>query len=245
MKKITKILIAGCSTLAGVTAVTKLIQSKTQKKKKEEPSVILGEFPNNKFPNIVIIGKAGTGKSRCYLKPNVAMECCRPTCHGTPTSEACRKEEKEKKKEKEDSSVKGIYEEAIRKHCEMEKIVAKNTKALQSLTEDEQTLVKGLMSFLRTTGLADELDDSVTLASIIEYMKDTGYLDKVMALCDKKGVAFDDTENIIRIVFKAGRFNKHMDAEQKLSIILDELSEDYFDREDDKDVDDFSGEDCD
>lgn len=234
MKKITKILIAGCSALAGVTAVTKLIQPKAQKKKKEKPSVILGEFPNDKFPNIVIIGKAGTGKSRCYLKPNVAMECYRHTCHATPTSRD------EEKKEKENA-----YEEAVRKRSEVEKIVVKNTKALQSLTEDEQTLVKGLMSFLRTTGLADELDDSVTLASIIEYMKDTGYLDKVMALCDKKGVAFDDTENIIRIVFKAGRFNKHMDAEQKLSIILDELSEDYFDREDDKDVDDFSGEDCD
>lgn len=230
MKKITKILIASTGILAGVTAVTKLIQPKAQKKQKE------------KSPNIVIIGKVGTGKSRYYLKPNVTMECCRPTCHGTPTSEVCRKEEKEKKKE--DSSVKGIYEETIRKHSEMEKIVAKNTKALQSLTEDEQTLVKGLISFLRTTGLVDELDDSVTLASIIEYMKDNGILDEIIRLCAKKGVAFDDTENIIRIVFKAGRFNKCMDAEQKLSVILDELSESYFQYDEDKNLDDFSGEDC-
>lgn len=222
MKKITKILIASTGILVGVTAVTKLIQPKAQKKQKE------------KSPNIVIIGKAGTGKSRYYLKPNVTMECCRPTCHSMPTSRD------EEKKEKENA-----YEEAVRKRSEVEKIVAKNTKALQSLTEDEQILVKGLISFLRTTGLVDELDDSVTLASIIEYMKDTGYLDKVMVLCDKKGVAFDDTENIIRIVFKAGRFNKCMDAEQKLSVILDELSESYFQYDEDKNLDDFSGEDCD
>ena len=218
MKKITKILIASTGILTGVTAVTKLIQPKAQKKQKE------------KSPNIVIIGKVGKGKA----EPNVAMECYHHTCHGAPTSEACRKEEEE-----------NAYEEAVRKRSEVEKIIAKNTKALQSLTEDEQTLVKGLISFLRTTGLVDELDDSVTLASIIEYMKDTGYLDKVMVLCDKKGVAFDDTENIIRIVFKAGRFNKCMDAEQKLSVILDELSESYFQYDKDKDLDDFSGEDCD
>lgn len=231
MKKITKILIASTGILAGVTAVTKLIQPKAQKKQKE------------KSPNIVIIGKVGKGKA----EPNVAMECYRHTCHGTPTSEACRKEEKEKSDEKKAQLHRDIVMQSLSEYRSLKAQLARLGNIFQekNITEDEQTIIKGLINFICDSGLDKELDESVTPESLIRYMKDNGILDEIIRLCAKKGVAFDDTENIIRIVFKAGRFNKHMDAEQKLSIILDELSEDYFDREDDKDLDDFSGEDCD
>ena len=237
MKKITKILIASTGILAGVTAVTKLIQPKAQKKQKE------------KSPNIVIIGKVGTGKSRYYLKPNVTMECYRHTCHGTPTSEACRKEEEEKSDEKKAQLHRDIVMQSLSEYRSLKAQLARLGNIFQekNITEDEQTIIKGLINFICDSGLDKELDESVTPESLIRYryMKDNGILDEIIRLCAKKGVAFDDTENIIRIVFKAGRFNKHMDAEQKLSVILDELSESYFQYDEDKNLDDFSGEDCD
>lgn len=236
MKKITKILIASTGILAGVTAVTKLIQPKAQKKQKE------------KSPNIVIIGKVGTGKSRYYLKPNVTMECYRHTCHATPTSEACRKGEEEKTDGKKVQLHRDIMVmQSLSEYRCLKAQLARLGNIFQekNITEDEQTIVKGLINFICDSGLDKELDESVTPESLIRYMKDNGILDEIIRLCAKKGIAFDDTENIIRIVFKAGRFNKCMDAEQKLSVILDELSESYFQYDEDKNLDDFSGEDCD
>lgn len=232
MKKITKILIASTGILAGVTAVTKLIQPKAQKKKKE------------KSPNIVIIGKVGKGKA----EPNVVMECYRHTCHATPTSEACRKEEEEKTDGKKVQLHRDIMVmQSLSEYRCLKAQLARLGNIFQekNITEDEQTIVKGLINFICDSGLDKELDESVTPESLIRYMKDNGILDEIIRLCAKKGIAFDDTENIIRIVFKAGRFNKCMDAEQKLSVILDELSESYFQYDEDKNLDDFSGEDCD
>lgn len=232
MKKITKILIASTGILAGVTAVTKLIQPKAQKKQKE------------KSPNIVIIGKVGKGKA----EPNVAMECYRHTCHGAPTSEACRKEEEEKTDGKKVQLHRDIMVmQSLSEYRCLKAQLARLGNIFQekNITEDEQAIVKGLINFICDSGLDKELDESVTPESLIRYMKDNGILDEIIRLCAKKGVAFDDTENIIRIVFKAGRFNKCMDAEQKLSVILDELSESYFQYDEDKNLDDFSGEDCD
>lgn len=136
-------------------------------------------------------------------------ECHRCTCHGVPVPDA--------------------------KASEKKKIIEANTAAMDSLDPDDRAFMKSLIDFLRETELVDELDESVTTASLIGYMKENGIFDKIHHICKKKNLACDDIEGIIHAIFKAGKFGKHMDAEQKLSVILDDISEDYFD----SDLDEF------
>lgn len=136
-------------------------------------------------------------------------ECHRCTCHGVPVPDA--------------------------KAPEKKKIIEANTAAMDSLDPDDRAFMKGLIDFLRETELVDELDESVTTASLIGYMKENGIFDEIHHICKKKNLACNDIEDIIHAVFKAGKFGKHMDAEQKLSVILDDISEDYFD----SDLDEF------
>ena len=110
---------------------------------------------------------------------------------------------------------------------------------MDSLDPDDRAFMKSLIDFLRETELVDELDESVTTASLIGYMKENGIFDEIHHICKKKNLACNDIEDIIHAVFKAGKFGKHMDAEQKLSVILDDISEDYFD----SDLDEFDGSD--
>ena len=140
-------------------------------------------------------------------------ECHRCTCHGVPVPDA--------------------------KAPEKKKIIEANTAAMDSLDPDDRAFMKSLIDFLRETELVDELDESVTTASLIGYMKENGIFDKIHHICKKKNLACNDIEDIIHAVFKAGKFGKHMDAEQKLSVILDDCSEDYFD----SDLDEFDGSD--
>lgn len=136
-------------------------------------------------------------------------ECHRCTCHGVPVPDA--------------------------KTSEKKKIIETNTAAMDSLDPDDRAFMEGLIDFLRETELVDELDESVTTASLIGYMKENGIFDEIHHICKKKNLACNDIEDIIHAVFKAGKFGKHMDAEQKLSVILDDISEDYFD----SDLDEF------
>lgn len=136
-------------------------------------------------------------------------ECHRCTCHGVPVPDA--------------------------KTSEKKKIIEANTAAMDSLDPDDRAFMEGLIDFLRETELVDELDESVTTASLISYMKENGIFDEIHHICKKKNLACNDIEDIIHAVFKAGKFGKHMDAEQKLSVILDDISEDYFD----SDLDEF------
>ena len=140
-------------------------------------------------------------------------ECHRCTCHGVPVPDA--------------------------KAPEKKKIIEANTAAMDSLDPDDRAFMESLIDFLRETELVDELDESVTTASLIGYMKENGIFDKIHHICKKKNLACNDIEDIIHAVFKAGKFGKHMDAEQKLSVILDDISEDYFD----SDLDEFDGSD--
>lgn len=140
-------------------------------------------------------------------------ECYRCTCHGVPVPDA--------------------------KAPEKKKIIEANTAAMDSLDPDDRAFMKSLIDFLRETELVDELDESVTTASLIGYMKENGIFDEIHHICKKKNLACNDIEDIIHAVFKAGKFGKHMDAEQKLSVILDDISEDYFD----SDLDEFDGSD--
>lgn len=133
----------------------------------------------------------------------------RCTCHGVPVPDA--------------------------KTSEKKKIIEANTAAMDSLDPDDRAFMEGLIDFLRETELVDELDESVTTASLIGYMKENGIFDEIHHICKKKNLACNDIEDIIHAVFKAGKFSKHMDAEQKLSVILDDISEDYFD----SDLDEF------
>ena len=136
-------------------------------------------------------------------------ECHRCTCHGVPVPDTKASEKKE--------------------------IIEANTAAMDSLDPDDRAFMKSLIDFLRETELVDELDESVTTASLIGYMKENGIFDKIHHICKKKNLACNDIEDIIHAVFKAVKFGKHMDAEQKLSVILDDISEDYFD----SDLDEF------
>lgn len=133
----------------------------------------------------------------------------RCTCHGVPVPDA--------------------------KTSEKKKIIEANTAAMDSLDPDDRAFMESLIDFLRETELVDELDESVTTASLIGYMKENGIFDEIHHICKKKNLACNDIEDIIHAVFKAGKFGKHMDAEQKLSVILDDISEDYFD----SDLDEF------
>ena len=212
MKKITKVLTIGGIVTAGITAAVKATKVvKTENAKKEDAA----------NPNIIIFGRPESGTN-----PH-SEECHRCTCCGVPV----------------DKVVVGTpatgqspdIGEAIRK----QKMIEANTVAMDSLTPDDRAFMKGLIDFLRESELVDELDESVTTASLIGWMKDNGIFDDIHDICRKKKLACDDIEGIIHAVFKAGKFGKHMDAEQKLSVILDDISEDYFD----SDLDGFDGSD--
>ena len=120
---------------------------------------------------------------------------------------------------------------------ERQKILEENTKAINSLSPDDRSIMKGLIDFLRKSDLVDELDESVTAASLIEYMKENGIFEDIRHICAKKDIPYDDTERIIHAVFKAGKFGKTMDAAQKLSVILDDFSEAFFDEQEEEEDD--------
>lgn len=142
----------------------------------------------------------------------------RCTCHGVPVPDA--------------------------KASEKKKIIKANTAAMDSLDPDDRVFMESLIDFLRETELVDELDESVTTASLIGYMKENGIFDEIHHICKKKDIPYDDTERIIHAVFKAGKFGKTMDAAQKLSVILDDFSEAFFDEQEEEE-DDFDGNDDD
>lgn len=212
MKKITKVLAIGGIVTAGIAAAAKAAKTvKTENAKKEDAA----------NPNIIIFGRTGSSTNLH------SEECHRCTCHGVPV----------------DKVVIGTpatgqspdIGEAIRK----QKMIKANTVAMDSLDPDDRAFMKSLIDFLRESELVDELDESVTTASLIGYMKENGIFDEIHHICKKKNLACNDIEDIIHAVFKAGKFGKHMDAEQKLSVILDDISEDYFD----SDLDEFDGSD--
>lgn len=152
-----------------------------------------------KNANVIILGHTGSGTNPHF------EECYRCTCHGVPVPDTKASKEKEKKN------------------------IEANTAAMDSLDPDDRAFMEGLIDFLRESELIDELDESVTTASLIGYMKENDIFDEIHHICKKKDIACDDIEGIIHAIFKAGKFGKHMDAEQKLSVILDDCSSDYFD----------------
>ena len=214
MKKITKVLAIGGIVTAGIAAavkVTKASAADAEKKKRE-------------IADIIILGHTGSGTNPHF------EECHRCTCHGVPVPDT-KTPEKEEEREKETLARKNKF-----LICSgTKKIIEANTAAMDSLDPDDRAFMKSLIDFLRETELVDELDESVTTASLIGYMKENGIFDKIHHICKKKNLACNDIEDIIHAVFKAVKFGKHMDAEQKLSVILDDISEDYFD----SDLDEF------
>ena len=211
MKKITKVLAIGGIVTAGIAATVKVAKASAadaEKKKRE-------------IADIIILGHTGSGTNPHF------EECHRCTCHGVPVPDAKASEKEKKEKELRCFSKGKIPPER--------KIIEANTAAMDSLDPDDRAFMKSLIDFLRETELVDELDESVTTASLIGYMKENGIFDKIHHICKKKNLACNDIEDIIHAVFKAGKFSKHMDAEQKLSVILDDISEDYFD----SDLDEF------
>ena len=215
MKKITKVLAIGGIVTAGIAAAVKVAKASAadaEKKKRE-------------IADIIILGHTGSGTNPHF------EECHRCTCHGVPVPDA--KAPEEKKEKEEEKELRCFSKGKI--PPEKKKIIEANTAAMDSLDPDDRAFMKSLIDFLRETELVDELDESVTTASLIEYMKENGIFDEIHHICKKKNLACNDIEDIIHAVFKAGKFGKHMDAEQKLSVILDDISEDYFD----SDLDEF------
>ena len=212
MKKIIKVLAIGGIVTAGIAAAVKVAKASAayvEKKKRE-------------IADVIILGHTGSGTNPHF------EECHRCTCHGVPVPDA---KASEKEKELRCFSKGKIPPER--------EVIEANTAAMDSLDPDDRAFMEGLIDFLRETELVDELDESVTTASLIEYMKENGIFDKIHHICKKKNLACNDIEDIIHAVFKAGKFGKHMDAEQKLSVILDDISEDYFD----SDLNEFDGSD--
>lgn len=171
------------------------------------------EKKKREIADVIILGRTGSGTNPHF------EECYRCTCHGVPVPDAKASEEKETLARKNKFSICSGTKENIET----------NTAAMDSLDPDDRTFMEGLIDFLRESELIDELDESVTTASLIGYMKENNIFDEIHHICKKKGLACDDIEGIIHVIFKAGKFGKHMDAEQKLSVILDDCSSDYFD----------------
>lgn len=208
MKKITKVLAVGGIVTAGIAAAekaAKVVKTVKAENAKKEDTT----------DSIIIFGPAkDTTYHRC-------------TCHGVPTPDANASEE--------EKELRCFSKGKIPPEKEKRRIIEANTVAMDSLDPDDRAFMKSLIDFLRETELVDELDESVTTASLIGYMKENDIFDKIHHICKKKNLACNDIEDIIHAVFKAGKFGKHMDAEQKLSVILDDISEDYFD----SDLDEF------
>ena len=215
MKKITKVLAIGGIVTAGIAAAVKAAKASAadaEKKKRE-------------IADVIILGHTGSGTNPHF------EECHRCTCHGVPTPDANASEE--------EKELRCFSKGKIPPEKEKRRIIEANTAAMDSLDPDDRAFMQSLIDFLRETELVDELDESVTTASLIGYMKENGIFDEIHHICKKKNFACNDIEDIIHAVFKAGKFGKHMDAEQKLSVILDDISEDYFD----SDLDEFDGSD--
>lgn len=168
-----------------------------------------------KNANVIILGRTGSGTN-----PH-SEECHRCTCHGVPTGKMTV-----------GTVGSGMsFNEKARavELTKKQKMIEANAAAMDSLDSDDRAFMESLIDFLRETELVKELDESVTTVSLIGYMKENGIFDDIHHICKKKDIACDDIEGIIHAIFKAGKFGKHMDAEQKLSVILDDCSSDYFD----------------
>ena len=100
-----------------------------------------------KNANVIILGHTGSGTNPHF------EECYRCTCHGVPVPDTKASEEKEKKN------------------------IEANTAAMDSLDPDDRAFMEGLIDFLRESELIDELDESVTTASLIGYMKENDIFD--------------------------------------------------------------------
>ena len=210
MKKITKVLAIGGIVTAGIAAAVKVT-------KVVRTAKIENAKKEDATDSIIIFGPThDTTYHRC-------------TCHGVPVPDA--------KTPEEEKELRCFSKGKI--PPEKKKIIEANTAAMDSLDPNDRAFMKSLIDFLRETELVDELDESVTTASLIGYMKENGIFDEIHHICKKKNLACNDIEDIIHAVFKAGKFGKHMDAEQKLSVILDDISEDYFD----SDLNEFDGSD--
>lgn len=216
MKKITKVLAIGGIVTAGIAAAVKAAKA----------SAADAEKKKREIADVIILGHTGSGTNPHF------EECHRCTCHGVPVPDAKAPEKTLARKNK-FSICSGT-----------KKIIEANTAAMDSLDPDDRAFMKSLIDFLRETELVDELDESVTTASLIGYMKENGIFDEIHHICKKKDIPYDDTERIIHAVFKAGKFGKTMDAAQKLSVILDDFSEAFFDEQEEEE-DDFDGNDDD
>lgn len=136
------------------------------------------EKKKRKIADVIILGRPESGTN-----PH-SEECHRCTCHGVPV----------------DKVVIGTpatgqspdIGEAIRK----QKMIEANTVAMNSLDSNDRAFMKSLIDFLRETELVDELDESVTTASLIGYMKENGIFDEIHHICNKKDIACDETMKV-------------------------------------------------
>ena len=220
MKDMTKKIMTGAALIIsgyGIANAVKAAKASADAEKKKR-----------KIVDIIILGRSESGTN-----PH-SEECHRCTCHGVPTGKmtvgtvgsGMSFDEKARAVECTTSDNDGFDFERAMRNREM---LRKNAEAINALSPDDRAFIESLIDFLRETELVDELDESVTTASLIGYMKENGIFDDIHHICKKKDIACDDIESIIHAIFKVGKFGKHMDAEQKLSVILDDCSSDYFD----------------
>lgn len=211
MKDMTKKIMTGAALIISGYGIANAV--------KAAKAYVDAEKKKRKIADVIILGRPESGTN-----PH-SEECHRCTCHGVPVD----------KMERQSTVTHGTcttsdnngfdFERAMRNR----EMLIKNAEAINALDPDDRAFMESLIDFLRETELVKELDESVTTASLIGYMKENGIFDDIHHICKKKDIACDDIESIIHAVFKAGKFGKHMDAEQKLSVILDDCSSDYFD----------------
>lgn len=204
MKDMTKKIMTGAALIISGYGIANAV--------KAAKAYVDAEKKKRKIADVIILGRTESAHSK---------ECHRCTCHGAPTGKMTV------------GTVGGgmSFDEKARavEFAKKQKTIEMNAAAMDSLDPDDRAFMESLIDFLRETELVDELDESVTTASLIGYMKENGIFDDIHHICKKKDIACDDIESIIHAIFKAGKFGKHMDAEQKLSVILDDCSSDYFD----------------
>lgn len=228
MKNVVKKIVTGTALIIsgyGIANALKAAKASADAKKEKERKLIR--------PSIIITASTDPHSEEC-------KECHRCTCHGVPAPDAKASEKELRCFLRYISMYRQFPKGKIPSEEEKKyRIIEANTVAMDSLDPDDRAFMEGFINFLRESELTEELDKSVTTAALIGYMKENGIFDDIHHICKKKDIACDDIEGIIHAVFKAGKFGKHMDAEQKLSVILDDLSDDYFD----SDLDDFDGSD--
>lgn len=205
MKDMTKKIMTGAALIISGYGIANAV--------KAAKAYVDAEKKKRKIADAIILGRTESGTN-----PH-SEECHRCTCHGVPTGKMTVGTV--------DSGM--SFDEKARTVELAKKMIEMNAAAMDSLDPDDRAFMESLIDFLRETELVDELDESVTTASLIGYMKENGIFDDIHHICKKKDIACDDIEGIIHAMFKAGKFGKHMDAEQKLSVILDDCSSDYFD----------------